>query len=48
MYVPVLGEVLFVVGLEEHDHFHPVGVNPTPVWHEEDNTSTEVTLDLTF
>ena len=39
MYVPVLGDV-FVVGLEEHDRFHPVGVNPTPVWHEE--------LDLTF
>ena len=47
MYVPVLGDV-FVVGLEEHDHFHPVGVNPTPVWHEEVTTSTEVTLDLTF
>ena len=47
MYVPVLGDV-FVVGLEEHDHFHPVGVNPTPVCHEEVTTSTEVTLDLTF
>ena len=47
MYVPVLGDV-FVLGLEEHDRFHPVAVNPTPVWHEEVTTSTEVTLDLTF
>ena len=47
MYVPVLGDV-FIVGLEEYDHFHPVEVNPTPVWHEEITTSTEVTLDLTF
>ena len=45
--VPVLGDA-FVVGLEEHDHFHPVGPNPTPVWHEEVTTSTEVTLNLTF
>ena len=43
--VPVLGDV-FVVGLEEHDHFRPVGVNPTPVWHEEVIASTEVMLDL--
>ena len=43
--VPVLKDV-FVVGLEEHYYFHSVGVNPTPVWHEEVTASTEVTLDL--
>ena len=37
---------VFVVGLEEHDHFYPVRLNPTPVWPEEVTASTEVTLDL--
>ena len=43
--VPVIGDE-FVVGFEEHDHFYPVGISSTPVWHEEVTASIEVTLDL--
>ena len=37
---------VFVDGLEEHDHFYPVRLDPTPVWPEEVTASTEITLDL--
>ena len=46
-----LGDVLVrrngaVVRLQEHHHFHPVGLNAAAVRHEEVAAAAEVSLDL--